>query len=203
MNNEVSAGFQLFNQAADNNKTPILNELRRYLRDGSTVLEIGSGSGQHAVYFCQQLLGVTWQPTDIPPYLDGLIANLKPLNLPNLNVPMRLDLLEFNLQGSYSAVSCVNVFHIAAAALLEPAFRGGSRLLTSGGHFFIYGPFKYNGQFTTESNAEFDLWLKSRNPDSGIRDIEEVCGIANGAGLDLLEDIAMPANNQLLVFEKR
>lgn len=202
MGNEVSANFELFNNAADNNKQFIAGELKRLLVPGARVLEIGSGSGQHAVHFVSQLKEVSWQPTDRKPYFDALERNLGGITLSGVRKPIYLDIAQFDIAGSFDAVFCANVMHIMSADLIPNMMAGVASLLDSGGLFILYGPYKYEGAYTTLSNEKFDEWLKSRDPLSGIRDIEVVQAKAKTNHLDLIEDIPMPANNQFLVFRK-
>jgi SAM-dependent methyltransferase len=202
MGNEVSANFELFNNAAENNKQFIADELKRLLVPGARVLEIGSGSGQHAVHFVNQLKEVSWQPADKEPYFGALERNLGGISLSGIEKPIYLDVAQFDTSGSFDAVFCANVMHIMSADLIPNMMAGVGSLLDSGGLFILYGPYKYEGAFTTQSNEKFDGWLKSRDPLSGIRDIKVVQAEANTHHLELIEDIPMPANNQLLVFRK-
>ena len=202
MPNDVSVDFEMFNEAANNNGPFILSELRRLLPDAGHVLEMGSGSGQHVAFFAGQIPGIVWQPTDKEPCFDPLCRNLEQLNLPNILIPQYLDIEAFQVNGHYGAIYCANVIHIMKESLIEPMFEGIAETLKAPGLFVVYGPFKYDGKFTTPSNARFDDWLKSRDPLSGIRDIERLQSAASHKGLELIEDVAMPANNQLLVFHK-
>lgn len=202
---EVS-GFDGFNRAADNNKNAILTELRRLLPETGRVLEVGSGSGQHVVHFAEALPGIVWQPTDRGDYFDMLKSNLAKVSLPNVLKPIYLEASDFPASfsdtGGFNAGYLANVLHIMAESFMASLFTGVSNSLREGGLCVIYGPFKYGGDFTTPSNAQFDEWLKSRDPLSGVRDIEVVEQVAESVSLGLIEDKAMPANNQLLVFRK-
>jgi cyclopropane fatty-acyl-phospholipid synthase-like methyltransferase len=202
MGNEVSANFELFNNAADNNKQFIADELKRLLVPGARVLEIGSGSGQHAVHVVNQLEDVSWQPADKEPYFGALERNLGRVSLSGIEKPVYLDVAQFDIAGRFDAVFCANVMHIMSADLIPSMMAGVGSLLESGGLFILYGPYKYEGAFTTQSNENFDGWLRSRDPLSGIRDIEVVQIQAKTHQLELIEDNPMPANNQLLVFRK-
>jgi len=161
-----------------------------------SLLEVGSGSGQHAIRFATALPHVTWQPTDQGDYYPGLIDNISRLAPENVLPPRYLDL---NLPEWPADVDCLysaNVIHIMPAALLPQMFASpASRLM-------FYGPYKYDGEFTSDSNANFDLWLKDRNPLSGIRDIEVLLELAEKSGYELKSDTPMPANNQFLLFER-
>ncbi len=202
MSNEVSVQFERFNQAADNNKQVILDALRPRLIAGGCVLEIGSGSGQHAAFFTAALPAISWQPTDMAIVFGPLQRNLSQLSRPGLLPAMPLDIADFQVTRSFEYVYCANVLHIMSADLIEPLFKGVSNALLAGGTFLAYGPFKYRGDFTTPSNARFDAWLREQNPDYGIRDIEALVAAAERHGMQLIEDVALPANNQLLVFKK-
>lgn len=202
MGNEVSVNFELFSNAADNNQQCIAEELKWRLAPGARVLEIGSGSGQHAVHFVDYLKEVNWQPTDKEPYFGALERNLNGISLSGLQMPIYLDVAQFDIAGNFDAVFCANVMHIVSADLIPCVMAGVANLLDEGGLFILYGPYKYAGAFTTESNAKFDEWLKSRDVRSGVRDIELVQSEAKAHLLELIEDIPMPANNRLLVFRK-
>ena len=202
MGNEVSANFELFNNAANNNQQFIADELKRLLLPGARVLEIGSGSGQHAVHFVTQLKEVSWQPADKEPYFVALERNLKSISLAGLEKPIYLDVAQFTITGGFDAIFCANVVHIMSADLIPCMIAGVANLLDDGGLFILYGPYKYKGAFTTESNEKFDGWLKLSDARSGIRDIESIRAESNRYSLNLIEDIQMPANNQLLVFRK-
>ena len=193
-----------FSQACENNKNPIFTILEPYLKEVSHVVEIGSGTGQHASFFTRQLSHLTWQTTDQGgyfPQLQELIANQNSASLPP---PLYLDVSQ--QVWPVSDCECIftaNTLHIMPWACVEELFTGISSALRPGGHFFLYGPFNYGGQFTSESNEAFDLRIKSNNPLSGIRDIEKIISLAQQAGLELLVDHAMPANNRLLHFRKK
>ena len=195
--------MERFSQAADNNKAPILAVLTEWLGDGARVLEVGSGAGQHAVHMAQALPRITWQPSDCSDVLPVLINNVSAYGSPNILSPISLD-LGLN-QWPSEPVACVyaaNVMHIVNLGLGENLIRGAAKSLTEGGLLVLYGPYKYSGAFTTPSNADFDQWLKARDRQSGIRDFEWVCELATDAGLALMEDRSMPANNQMLAFRR-
>jgi cyclopropane fatty-acyl-phospholipid synthase-like methyltransferase len=192
-----------FSQAADNNKTPILTVLTEWLVDNAHVLEVGSGTGQHAVHMAKALPAVIWQPTDCSDVLPALSNNVSAYGSPNVLTPLGLDLsLNEWPSGLVDCVYAANVIHIVSPALGENLIRGAAKLLTEGGLLVLYGPYKYRGAFTTPSNADFDQWLKTREPQSGIRDFEWACGLATDAGLTFVEDRSMPANNQMLAFRR-
>ena len=195
--------MERFSQAADNNKAPILTALIEWLADRARVLEVGSGAGQHAVHMAQALPRIAWQPTDCSDVLPALINNVSAYGGENVLTPISLD-LGLN-QWPPVPVDCVyaaNVMHIVSPAFGENLIRGAAKSLAESGLLVLYGPYKYSGAFTTPSNANFDQWLKTRDRQSGIRDFEWVCGLATDAGLALVEDRSMPANNQMLAFRR-
>ena len=203
--NFIDQGLKMegFSQAADNNKTPILNTLREWLSNGELVLEIGSGSGQHAIHITSTLSKIRWQPTERPNILPILTKNIASFGSPNLLTPQSLDLAA--VEWPTESVDCVysaNVIHIVNETLGRSLIETAAESLRAGGLLALYGPFKYQGNFTTASNAEFDDWLKDRNPSSGIRDFEWVMGLAQESGLTFMEDRSMPANNQFLAFRR-
>lgn len=175
------------------------------LNGDETVLEIGSGTGQHAVHFCRSLPGLRWLPSEVTPQLPLLQANLDAHRCNNVDPPALLDLQHPHWSLGLSPVELIysaNTLHIVSWAEVISLFNGVGKVLRPAGRLIIYGPFRYNNRFTSEGNAEFDCWLKERNPGSGIRDFEQVDSLARGAGLILETDISMPANNQLLVWKK-
>lgn len=192
-----------YSQASENNKDFILQVLKRHLRDGERVLELAGGTGQHAVYFAEQLPGVHWQSSDIPDNVDSLNLRLSASGLANLPLALTLDVDDLPWRcDSPGVIFSANSLHIMAASSVENFFRGVGANLQDGGMLIVYGPFKYGGEFTTPSNEGFDGWLKDRDPVSGIRDFEWVNDLAATAGLRLVEDNPMPANNQCLVWNK-
>lgn len=192
-----------FAESCEQNKAVILEVLRRYLQSGDRVLEIGSGTGQHAVHFGAALGDVQWQPSDCPEYLPGIRAWLDDAGLDNVATPLRLDVLTDSWpEGSYNAVFTANTTHIMSWPAVEAMFHGVGRLLPDGGLFLQYGPFSYGGRHSSDSNARFEQWLKARDPDSGVRDLDELTPLAADSGLQLQADIAMPVNNRVLVWQR-
>jgi len=190
-------------QAAENNKGPILEHLKVLFGDKATILEIGSGSGQHAIYFASSLPHLKWQPTDRGDYFDALVSNLIEYAPDNLLEPVYLDVsAEIWPVSEVDHIFSANVLHIASVENVQAFFRGAGSVIRHDGLLCLYGPFKYAGEFTTESNREFDLWLKSRDQQSGIRDFEWICELADTNGFSPVHDFPMPANNQLIVFRK-
>jgi len=191
-----------YSQASENNKRHILEVLQRHLSERNSLLEIAGGTGQHAVFFAEQFPYLRWQSSDLPEAVTNLNLRLALANLPNLpnGIALNVDSPSWDY-GVVDIIYSANSLHIMSTASVEHFFAGVERHLTPGGLLLVYGPFKYNGDFTTESNANFDLWLKDRNPVSGVRDFEWVNTLAEAVGLSLVEDNVMPANNQLLVWK--
>ncbi len=192
-------------EACERNKEPILAVLRQAFAHCRHVLEIGSGTGQHAVHFAAQLPLLTWQPTEMAPLPPGLAARIAAASLPNLAAPQVLDVRRPPWPAvPVDAIFSANTLHIMSAAAVADFFRGaGDALLPDGGVLCVYGPFRYGGEHTSPSNAAFDAWLRARDPDSAVRDFEAVTQLARAAGLELVADHAMPANNRTLVWHKR
>ena len=188
-------------QAAGENRQVILDALRPYLK--GRVLEIGSGTGQHAVYFAGQLPQLTWQASDLPPCLAGISAWIEDSGLDNLLPPLSLDVNNAWPEGCFDTVYSANTFHIMDNAAVQRCIEASGAILEVHGHLAVYGPFNYDGAFTSESNARFDAMLKSSGQGSGIKDFEWLDQLANKAGLVLEADIGMPANNRSLVWKKR
>jgi SAM-dependent methyltransferase len=190
-------------EACERNKEPILRILAGAFADSRAVLEIGSGTGQHAVHFATHLPHLTWQPSDRAEYLGSLRERIAGAGLPNLRPAIELDVRELPWPViSVDALFTANTLHIMDWDAVQDFFRGVGSVLSAPGVLCIYGPFRYHGGYTSASNAQFDQYLKARDPRSGIRDFEEVNTLARVQGLRLLDDHAMPANNQLLVWDK-
>ena len=192
-----------YSESCEQNKAPILSVLQQSFIEAKTVLEIGSGTGQHAVFFAQKIPHLTWITSDREEYHTGINLWLKESALSNLKGPLLLDVNQQNwpvdqVEGIFSA----NTVHIMSWNDVEQMFAGIGRILKPGGVFCLYGPFNYNGQFSSESNARFDLWLKNRDPASGVRDFEALQVLAQDVGLNFMDDIEMPANNRVLIWKK-
>lgn len=199
----MSAVPKPFSQACENNKQPILEILSTVFTAPATVWEIGSGTGQHACYFASKLPHLQWQPTDRKENLSGIEQWRLEAGLDNLMPALALDVADDEWPGqTIQALFTANTLHIMSWLHVTIFFARLSRYLAEHAVVCLYGPFNYNGRFTSESNASFDQWLKNRDPDSGVRDFEAVCTLAAQAGLTLASDYAMPANNRLLVFNK-
>jgi hypothetical protein len=192
-----------FSQACENNKDVILNELRQAFSHCSKVLEIGSGTGQHAVHFAGNLPHLLWQASDQQVYLPALSERVKRAALPNLPAPLAMDITtDASLSNPADGVFTANTLHIMPWPVVEHFFSRLTELTAAQASLCIYGPFNYNGQFSSASNQGFDASLKSRDPAMGIRDIEKVQSLALQQGFVLQKDNAMPANNRLLWFTK-
>ncbi|GAA0813987.1 class I SAM-dependent methyltransferase [Colwellia asteriadis] len=195
-----------YSQACENNKTAILEVLQRVFLQSKQVLEIGSGTGQHALYFSANLPQLTWQPSDLLINHPSIIYRQENEGSANLLPPLLLDLNEpwqasASLTKKVDGIFTANTLHIVSWVLVEKFFVGVAENLSAGGTLCIYGPFNYHGQYTSQSNADFDLWLKDRDSNSAIRDFEKITELASSVGLSLIEDNTMPANNRLLVFK--
>lgn len=167
------------------------------------MLELGAGTGQHAVAFAAALPALHWQPSEHPDALSTLRLRCEAVSAPNLLPVIPLDICSTLWPTPWpDAVYTANTLHIVSKSSVEALFQACGTQGRSASQLIVYGPFNYAGQYTSASNADFDLWLKARNPESGIRDFEWVDGLATAAGYVLLEDIAMPANNRLLVWRK-
>jgi cyclopropane fatty-acyl-phospholipid synthase-like methyltransferase len=192
-----------FAESCTENRAPIIAVLREVFADRRRVLEIGSGTGQHAVYFAPELPHLVWQTGDVPQHHAGIRAWLDEAALPNVVPPIALDVNETSWHdGRYDAVFSANTLHIMSWPEVTRFFAGVGAVLEPGGVLAVYGPFNYNRAFTSESNARFDAWLKARDPASGVRDFEAVDALARAQGLLLQQDIAMPANNRTLVWRR-
>ena len=192
-----------FAESSEQNKVPILAVLKQFCGDVETVLEIGSGTGQHAVFFAEQFPHLTWLASDQLEYHAGIQMWLKDSGLTNIQGPLLLDVNQSDWPVKQTdAVFSANTVHIMGWPSVERMFNGIGKILKEGGVFCLYGPFNYNGQFSSESNARFDLWLKQRDPVSGVRDFEALQILADKAGLVFVEDVEMPANNRVLVWQK-
>ncbi|MFT3930354.1 MAG: DUF938 domain-containing protein [Spongiibacteraceae bacterium] len=189
-----------FSQACENNQQPILEIIQPLFSEVNEVLEIGSGTGQHAVYFGKAMPHLRWQCSDRIENHDGINAWREWAGLSNVLPPLVLDVNAAWPIENTPAIFCANVIHIISWSEVEKLFSSFAQYLRKPGIVCLYGPYNYNGQFTSESNARFDQWLKDRDPRSGIRDFEKVNALAQAAGLSLQADHAMPANNRCLVW---
>lgn len=189
--------------ACEKNRQPILEVLRQHFADRRQVLEIGSGTGQHAIHFAEHLPHLVWQSSDCPENLPGIAAWLTEAALANTPAPIAFNVNEAWPQQRVDAVFSANTLHIMPWTAVERFFAGLPGILVTGAKLVVYGPFNYGGQYTSASNASFDCWLKEKAAHQGIRDFEKVNQLAAQAGLHLLEDRAMPSNNRCLVWQLR
>lgn len=192
-----------FSAACERNKDPILEVLRVAFAQRMQVLEIGSGTGQHAVHFAAHLPHLTWHPTEQLAFLADLASRIKLEGTRNLRAPTVLDVKQsiWPLR-SVDAIFSANTLHIMGWAQVEAMFRGIEAVLSAHGVVCIYGPFRYAGRYTADSNRDFDLMLKERDPLSGLRDLTDVGALAERHALRLRSDHDMPANNRLLEFTR-
>lgn len=204
--------------ACERNRDPILVVLRDAFADRRHVLEVGSGTGQHAVHFAAALPSLRWQCTDRAPHLEGIRQWLDEAALPNTPPPLALDVdddwrhaLAPALDvvpgadgggGGFDAAFSANSLHIMGWPQVQAFFAGLATVLAPDATVVVYGPFNRDGDFTSDSNRDFDAWLRARDPASGIRDFEAVDALARGAGLRLADDVPMPANNRCLVWTR-
>jgi SAM-dependent methyltransferase len=191
-----------YSEACERNREPILAVLKRVFSDTRVMLEIGSGTGQHAAYFAPALPHLVWQPSDVPEHLPGIRLWVEESGASNLRSPIELDVDRDWPTLTADAVFSANSCHIMSWPQVERMFAGIGRLLPPDGVFALYGPFMYSGAHTSESNARFDAMLRARDPKSGLRDFEAIEALAKRSGLIFQEDYPMPANNRLLVFRK-
>ena len=191
-----------YSASSERNREPILAVLREHFADRQRVLEIGSGTGQHAVYFAAALPQLVWQSADREENLDGIRLWLEDAALPNTPAPLVLDVTQADWPApAYDAVFSANTLHIMGWDQVREMFRRLPEIMAPGAKLAIYGPFNYGGQFTSQSNADFDMALKHGDPRRGIRDAEAVDALASAVGLKLLQDYAMPANNRCRVWQ--
>lgn len=192
-----------FSQACENNKQPILQIIRRVFNQPQTVWEIGSGTGQHACYFARQLPHIEWQPTDREENLAGISLWVEECELSNIKPAIKLDVSDQPWPSiRMDAIFTANTLHIMSWREVLVLFATLGEVLDPGAKLCIYGPFNYNDSYTSDSNRQFDLWLKTRDPESGIRDLQAVKQLAGTVDITLLADNPMPANNRLLVWVK-
>ena len=189
--------------SCERNREPILDVLRGAFADRRDVLEIGSGTGQHAVYFAQAMPRLRWQCSDRAENLPGIRLWLDEAGLPNTPPPIELDVGGAWPSHRYDAVFSANTLHIMAWDEVEQLFDHLGRVTTDDAIVAVYGPFNYAGRYTSDSNAEFDQWLQARGSHMRIRDAEAVDALAEVAGFDLIDDVAMPANNRMRIWQRR
>ena len=192
-----------FAPAAERNRGPILAALREHLPAAGEVLEIGAGTGQHAVYFAAECPGLTWQPSDRAEHLPGLRARVAAEGPANCRAPVELEVAaETWPVARADVVYAANVAHIMSWERVMDMLAGVGHVLVPGGLLALYGPFHRDGRPTADSNAAFDRELRARDPQQGLRDDREVFSAAAANGLCLAHDIDLPANNRLLLFRR-
>lgn len=191
-------------ESSAQNRAPIQAVLEEVFADRRRVLEIASGTGQHAVYFGAALPHLSWQTSELPHNHAGIQAWLDEAGLANVLPPVALDVNDPVWPvGGFDAVFNANTVHIVSWPAVERMFAGIGRVLELGGLLCLYGPFNYGGRYTAESNARFDAWLKNRDPASGVRDFEAVNTLAEAQGLVLFKDFDMPSDNHTLVWRRK
>ncbi len=192
-----------YSAACERNRAPILEALRFHFADRSQVLEIGSGTGQHAVHFAAAMPWLIWQCSDRPDYLPGIRSWLQEAALPNTPGPLALDVARGAWPDeAFDAIFSANTLHIMGWEEVEAFFAGLDDALAATAVLAVYGPFNQGGEFTSDSNREFDASLRARDPRMGLRDLEAVDALAQEIDLTLIDDIAMPANNRLLIWQR-
>jgi cyclopropane fatty-acyl-phospholipid synthase-like methyltransferase len=195
-------GGKPFSAACARNQQPILKVLRQHFAGRRRVLEIGSGTGQHAVFFAAAMPWLSWQASDRAENLPGIRAWLDEAALPNLPAPLELDVNGPWPAQTFDAVFSANTLHIMGWPEVQRLFAHLPSVMAEDARLAIYGPFSYGGRHTSPSNAAFDAGLRQAGAQMGIRDFEAVDELARGIGLQLLEDRAMPANNRCLVWQR-
>lgn len=185
------------------NRNAILEVISDEFQDRKAVLEIGSGTGQHAIFFASHMSWLSWQTSDLAANHHGINAWLEDANLDNVQAPLVLDVEQpLHTKDKFDAVFSANTAHIMSIAAVECMFSIAGRCLIGGGKFCLYGPFNQNGEFTSDSNREFDANLRSQDPAMGIRDLEILDGFAEASGLHRTSLYAMPANNMISIWSK-
>ena len=193
-----------FSESCEQNKLPILEVLREYVPGRHRLLEIGSGTGQHAVFFAEHFPQLQWQPSDLVESHASIRAWITDSGVSNVLPPVELDVNQQSLPDEqYDIIYSANTAHIMDWPSVTQMFRVAGQCLNRGGIFSLYGPFNYAGKYTSESNAQFDQWLQMRDPESGIRDFEALDAEAEKNGLVLIADHEMPANNRTLIWQKQ
>ena len=195
--------MKLYSESCERNQEPILKILQGVLAKQQYVLEIASGTGQHAIYFGRALPHLSWQTSELTEKHEGILAWLSEIKLPNVLPPVTLNVNDGKWPvGIVDAVFNANTVHIISWLEVERMFAGIARVLNAKGILCLYGAFKYKGEFTSESNARFDAFLRSNNRNSGIRDFEDINRLAESHGLFLVKDVGMPSYNQTLVWQR-
>ena len=190
-----------YSESCEQNKAVIYQTIKPFLTGAVEVLEIGSGTGQHAIYFASMVPELIWQSSDLAENLPAIKSWIDDSKLFNLPEPVEFDVSSGSIDRAYDIVFSANTFHIMNHHQVEQCFLQCKGCLKVGGHLIIYGPFNYDGKYTSASNEQFDGWLKSRDPLSGIKHFEWINQLASESGLRLVSDTAMPANNRTLILQ--
>ena len=192
-----------YSESCDQNRAAILSVIQPLLLNTSSVLEIGSGTGQHAVFFSKNLPHLIWQTSDCNEYIEGIKLWLAESESENLRHPVELNVTQKNWpEMEFDAVFTANTCHIMNRPSVEIMIERVGEKLPQNGQLIIYGPFNYNQQYTSSSNEQFDCWLKSRDKESGIKNFEDLNDLAEQSGMKLTGDYDMPANNRILHWRK-
>ena len=192
-----------YSESCNQNRDAILKIIKPLFKDRKNILEIGSGTGQHAVYFAQKMPHLIWHTSDKKENHPGILAWIEEAALDNVRAPIALDVSRNEWPThEIDIIFSANTAHIMSWPEVETLMAGVGEKLATNGLFILYGPFNYNGKFTSESNARFDQWLKNRDPLSGVRDFEELDKLAKDAGMRLDNNFEMPANNRMLCWRK-
>ena len=184
------------------NQEPILKIIKPLLLEKYTVLEVGSGTGQHAVFFAEHMPHLNWQASDQAQYLSSINAWVDEAKLNNTPPAINLDVTQAWPALEFDVIFSANTTHIMSWEMVVDFYQGVGESLSENGLFILYGPFNYHQQYTSQSNADFDMWLKNRDPNSAIRNFEALMELAKQAKLTLLKDYEMPANNRILCWKK-
>lgn len=202
---EVLADGRIVSPSAERNKGPIAGILMRVLPAQGEVLEVSSGTGQHVLYFAEVMPHIRWQPTERDAdSLKSIASWLRQTPPPNVNAPLRLDVHDASWPAhDVAAVVCINMIHIAPASAAEALLRGAGNVVAPSGILFLYGPYRRQGRHTSPSNEAFDEQLKARNPEWGVRNLEDIAHLASTVGFELEQTHDMPANNLAVIFRKR
>ena len=192
-----------YSESCNQNRDHILQVISHLLANNRAVLEIGSGTGQHAVYFAEKLPHLLWYTSDCIEYHSGINSWLEEAGLDNTRAPVELNVSTSSWPDiEVDAVFSANTAHIMHWNDVEAMFEGVGKSLDSNAKFLLYGPFNYGQRYTSDSNASFDDWLKDRDPESGIRNFEDLNRLAESAGMQLVRDYEMPVNNRILYWKK-
>ena len=192
-----------YSESCDQNKAPILSIIEPLFTSCSDILEVGSGTGQHAIYFAEKMPHIRWHCSDCAPYIAGINQWIDESDVQNVVAPIVLDVTGSQWPTlQVDAIFTANSIHIMHEQDVINFIKGAGRLLKKGGHLMIYGPFNYEGSFTSASNESFQQWLKSRDSLSGIKHFEDIVSLASSNALQLCTDYEMPANNRILHFKK-